>query len=177
MNTRNEATMQIKRFLSSDEKYCLVTGTHQYEKHRLVLRILAEYYKKGKFLFRSSTMLNASQFLGSKKKLETGMRYDLKDNNLYVDTVQKRTWMKTPNHIDIAVIYPLMPLVKKSLLDEITEDLGDRGAQKIFFVSSFDTIDTTSIEEYNPFKIIYDVLEEDPAYHQRVLDNLYKKGY
>lgn len=175
MNTRSEATEKIKQFLSSDEVYCIVTGTHQYEKHRLVLQILANFYKNGNFLFRTTTMPNATSFLESKKKLETGKGYSLKENRIYVDTIQRRTWLKTPIQIDIAIIYPLMPMEKKILLADVVEDLQFRQAQKVFFVSSFDTADMSNILEYKPFEVIYDVLEEDHDYHQRVLDNLNRR--
>ncbi|WP_175559528.1 hypothetical protein [Virgibacillus salinus] len=57
------------------------------------------------------------------------------------------------------------------------EDLRFRQTQKVFIVSSFDTVDLSNLSEYSPIEVAYDVLEEDPDYHQRVLDNLNKRRH
>jgi hypothetical protein len=43
MNTRDEAIEGIINFLQSDKKALLMTGTHQYEKHKLILRVLSQF--------------------------------------------------------------------------------------------------------------------------------------
>lgn len=47
-----------------------------------------------------------------------------------------------------------------------------KNIKKILLVSSQDTFDMSWAEDFIKTKIIYDVLEEDPDYHYRVLEDL-----
>jgi len=54
MNNRAQATEHILKFLKSSEIGMLITGTHQYKKHRLVMSILDKQYKNKKYCFVST---------------------------------------------------------------------------------------------------------------------------
>ncbi|MEC2046318.1 hypothetical protein MHH84_11120 [Bacillus sp. FSL K6-1109] len=96
-------------------------------------------------------------------------------STVYIDTVNKRTWDKTPTDFDFAIVYPLMPLTKQTLREELMKDLTYfKNVKKILLVSSQDTFDMSWADQYTKTKIVYDVLEEDSEYHYRVLEDLKK---
>lgn len=50
MNGREQAEEKIIDFLKSDERVAIVTGTHMFEKHKLVVRVLDENLQNAKIL-------------------------------------------------------------------------------------------------------------------------------
>jgi hypothetical protein len=59
MNTRKVAIQGIIEFLQSDKKSFLITGTHQYEKHKLVLQTINQYVAaESTILFRINSLQN-----------------------------------------------------------------------------------------------------------------------
>ncbi|WP_144626250.1 MULTISPECIES: hypothetical protein [Bacillus] len=176
MNGREQAEEKIIDFLKSDERVAIVTGTHMFEKHKLVVRVLDENLQNAKILFRTSNMRMAAHFLNNDNPMKTGRPYNGENCTFFVDTVNKKTWDKHGN-INIAIIYPLKPVSDNKIRKEIIENLFDfHGIQKLFFVSSQDTLDLTWAASINT-KIVYDSLEDDPEYHQRVIDDIASKGF
>ena len=58
MNGKEQAKEKIIEFLKSNEKVMILTGTHQYNKHKLVMAILNNCYKNAKILFRVNGLSN-----------------------------------------------------------------------------------------------------------------------
>ena len=56
MGNREQSVVQIEEFLESNEKCMLLTGTHQYEKHKLIMRILNKKLERHLILFRTNSM-------------------------------------------------------------------------------------------------------------------------
>lgn len=74
----------------------------------------------------------------------------------------------------MAVVYPLKSIENERLREDLIRNLIETyNVRKLIFVSSQDTFD---LSWTNPIKtkIVYDSLEDDPEYHQRVLDNMEK---
>ncbi|MFU8710494.1 hypothetical protein [Bacillus velezensis] len=177
MNGKAQAEEKIVEFLKSDERMAIVTGTHMLEKHRLVLSTLEEHLEGANILFRSSGMNNISYFLRSAKELKTGSPYRTLNNTVYVDTVNKRTWGKHDPIIHVAVVYPLKSIENERLRADLIRNLIETyNVNKLIFVSSQDTLDLSWASPIKT-KIVYDSFEDDPEYHQRVLDNMNKFGF
>ncbi|MFV9832892.1 hypothetical protein A4A36_07365 [Bacillus subtilis] len=177
MNGKVQAEEKIVEFLNSEERMAIVTGTHMFEKHKLVLNTLEDSLEGANILFRSSVMDNVSYFLQSTKALKTGTPYRTLNNTVFVDTVNKRTWDKHDSLIHVAVVYPLKSIENEKLREDLIRNLIETyNVSKLIFVSSQDTLD---LSWTNPIKtkIVYDSLEDDPEYHQRVLDNMEKFGF
>ena len=84
MNNLDQAVERISSFLWYQDKFLLISGTHQYEKHILALRLVFNLYKSpATILFRSNSMQNlqSRSFLGrlfhSKINFKTGTPYQI----------------------------------------------------------------------------------------------------
>lgn len=172
-NNKDQAIEKILSFIESNEKVALMTGTNMFKKHELVFKTITENFVGSRILLRTSSLDNAKVFMKATGTLKTGVPYNLNGSTVYIDTVTRSTWDKTPSDLDFAIIYPLMPLTKQKLREELLKDITFfKNIKKILLVSSQDTFDMSWAEDFIKTKIIYDVLEEDPDYHYRVLEDL-----
>jgi len=178
MGNREQAAEQIKEFLQSNEKCLLLTGTHQYEKHKLVIRILNKSLERHLILFRTNSMQNIKneEFLGwvnIKRNLKAGERVRIGRNFYECDSLNTAsTWYKTNHKFSCAILYPLDPLCRGGKLDAIDDLFQNKDISKIFLVSWTDQkdYDYSIYKRYISRHVVYDAEEEDPAYHKRVLD-------
>lgn len=178
MNTIAKAIESLDEFMGSEEKVVLITGTHQYKKHLLALSTIGKGTNASKILFRVNALQNAPDFLKAKGPFKTGTAYKIGQNNsLYVDTIRSITWNKSPYEVDFSVLYPLDSTCKDNKKNEIVEDLISRTKKKVFVVSWTDMHDYSWLNEYVDRHVILDAEEEDPEYHQRVLDHINGKKY
>ncbi len=171
MNGLEQAERKIEEFLNSDEKFCFISGTHQFEKHKLVMKVLNNNMSNAsKILFRTNGMdMVHAHFKNLTTLIKTGVGYNFGNSYLFFDTLRSSTWNKTPHKIDYAIIYPIDSFIKSKKVDDSIEDLLHRSTQKIFIVSWTDLYDYSMLDKYNPLKVIYDAEEEDPEYNNRVL--------
>jgi hypothetical protein len=176
MNTLTAAEKQLNDFMNSDEKCVLITGTHQFEKHVLALRTVAKQADRSNILFRVNALDNLGSILKShNRKYKSGVAYKVGSNNLYFDSLRSNTWRNTPQNIEYAILYPLDSVTKSNNQQEVIDDLFSfTGIKKIFLVSWTDRHDFSWVNEYIDRHVIYDAEEENPAYHQRVLDLINK---
>jgi len=179
MNGKEQAKDQIIEFLKSDEKAMLLTGTHQYNKHKLVMAILNKYYKNAKILFRVNGMSNLTNedfvgFAGLKKSPKSGERIKIGNNYYTFDSLNRSTWSRSGHDYDFAILYPIDSAIRSNITDVLDDLIVHRNIGKIFLVS------WTDRKEYNYSKyssfynrhVIYDAEEENLAYHKRILDIL-----
>jgi hypothetical protein len=184
-NNRENAVNQLVEFINSDsEKVILLKGTHQFAKHTLVMDLVTQTkdFKKG--IFRSNSLQNISTFLshaGYKgamgKRFTAGKPYNLSGTAFYFDSLFTRsTWGKSPSQVDFALVYPMDSFCEKNqqVKDELLDNLLRwKNIKKVFIVTWTDLRhDYDWLSEYVDRTVIYDAEEEDPAYHQRVLDLL-----
>ena len=174
MNTRLEAEQGIVQFLKSKEQGLLLTGTHQYEKHKLVLKTIVSMVKQPiSILFRTNAMqMIGTHFRDRTKQYKTGVNYGYNNCELYFDSFKTTSWNHTKNYYDIAIIYPIDALIREANLRErVLTDIYERDINKIFLVSWTDRpeYDYSIINNYYSQHIIFDAFEEDNAYHNRVL--------
>ena len=95
MNNRENLKKEIVEFIISDnEKIMLITGTHQYEKHMVVLITLYENVQDGvKVLFRVNGKENITNiFQHSLKSAKLNTRIKLGNLRMYIDTINKNSW-------------------------------------------------------------------------------------
>jgi hypothetical protein len=178
MGNREQAVAQIKEFLESNEKCMLVTGTHQYEKHKLIMCILNQELKGHLILFRTNSMQNIEdeEFLGwakIKRNLKAGEKVKIGNNFYECDSLNtESTWHKTNNKFSCAILYPLDSLCRSEKLDAIDDLFQGKEISKIFLVSWTDTknYDYSIFARYISRHVVYDAEQENPAYHKRVLD-------
>ena len=102
-------------------------------------------------------------------KLNT--RIKLSKLNLYIDTINSRTWQCSK--YNISIIYPIDSVcrMKEKQREEIINNLLRNTVNKLFIVSWTDNFDYGWLEEFGiDRKAVFDAEEEDSAYHNRVLD-------
>ena len=177
MNTREKATQKILSFIRSDERFLLLTGTHQNRKHILALSLIfSKYPSPATVLFRANHSRNIEPFLSPilrlTKKPKLGMPMHItRGYTLHIDTINPRSWRSSQHDIDVAVVYPLDSLGYDDG-DDCVQDLISRHATKIFLVSWTDNVDFGWTDQFNPVHVIYDAEEERPEYHRRVLESI-----
>jgi len=180
LGNREQAVAQIEEFLESNEKCMLLTGTHQYEKHKLIMRILNKKLEGHLILFRTNAMQNIEneEFLGwakVKRNLKAGERVKIGKNFYECDSLNTAsTWHKTNHKFSCAILYPFDSLCRSEKLNAIDDLFRDKEISKIFLVSWTDQkdYDYSIFTRYISRHVVYDAEEEDPAYHKRVLDIL-----
>lgn len=182
MNNRTNLRQEIEEFINNDnEKIMLIYGTHQYEKHKEVLRSINNLCKKGvKVLFRGNSMGNFSSiFENHDFRPKTGTKYNFGNMDLYLDSINKTSW-RNDRKYNISILYPLDSICSKSKMirDEIINDLLHKTVHKIFLVTWTDNVCYDWLEEdgFNIDRtVVFDVEEENPEYHKRMLDCISKK--
>lgn len=184
MNSKDNAIKDIVEFLKSDKRCMLVTGTHQYKKHVLVMALLDKYYKNAKVLFRASGVKHAfttSNILGQfdLKNMKAGELFKLYNNYYAVDSfTRKDTWYKTNDKYDFAIVFSIDAILQNSVDIECIQELFERESiSKIFLISWTDHFDDNynEMNKYIDEKTIYDVEEENIEYHNRVKELYYRK--
>ena len=177
MNTKALAGQKITEFLSSEDRTMVLSGTHMFKKHKLVLKLLAKEYEGLKILLRVNSLQNTESrdFLGF--KAETGKAYKLDKNKLYIDSMNRKSWSKTPNDFDIIIFYPAGSLYNRKS-EEVKNNLEDifevKNVNKIIFVTcqEGDYCDISYLKEYDDIvHVKYDSEEDDIEYHNRVLED------
>ena len=180
MHNRAQAIIEIKDFLQSDERCMLLTGTHQYEKHKLIMRILNEELANHLILFRTNSMQNIIErefigWTGLKKNLKAGERIKIGKNLYECDSFNtSSTWYKGSNKFSCAIVYPIDYICKSQKFQSIDNLFEHKNISKIFLVSWTENrlYDYSILSKYFNRHVIYDAEEEDPAYHKRVLQNI-----
>lgn len=183
-NNRENAIKEINEFIESEtEKVLLLKGTHQYEKHSLVLKILSRLKDYNTGLYRSNSMQNIAMQLEQadykvklSQKFSSGKLYNLNGLNVYFDSLFTRsTWSNSAKDLDFAIVYPMDSFcgsksdVKKEFLNDI---LNGKRIKKVFIVTWTDLRhDYTWLTPYVDRCVRYDAEEEDSAYHYRVIEN------
>jgi len=175
MNDKITAEREIKDFLTSSDRFLFLSGTNQFKKHSLVLKILcAQSAARKTVLFRGNSMDNVSNFLSDvfeiSKKPKTGTPILIAGKHqLYCDTINSKSWGDAPRPIDIGIIYPIDSLdyLKD---DSPVQDLIRRQAKKIFLITWTDNKDFSWVSSLTQRHVVYDAEDEDPEYHKRVLE-------
>jgi hypothetical protein len=182
MNGKEQAIEQITEFLKSDEKAMLITGTHQYNKHKLVMALLNKHYKNAKILFRANGMDNITNhdfagFAGVKKTPKSGELIRVKNNYYGFDSLNKTTWRRSGSKFNFAILYPIDSAMRGNITEVLDDLVKYKDIGKIFLVSWTDnkSYDYTGISKYYDRHVIYDAEEEEPAYHKRVVDMINNK--
>jgi hypothetical protein len=177
MNGKQQAIDQIVEFLNSNEKAMLITGTHQFEKHTLIMKLLNKHYNNARILFRINSMDNTTNdsFVGLSKKPAAGAKLKLGNNYYEFDSFNtSSTWFKTSTDFNFAILYPIDALCRSMKKEAITNMLKYKNIEKIFLCSWTDRLeyDYSKFSEFYSRHVIYDAQEDDPDYHQRVLEVL-----
>lgn len=175
MNTKYEAEKKICEFLQSDKETMVLSGTHMFKKHKLMLKVISEQCEGLKVLLRVNALQNTENrdFLGM--KVQTGVSYKLGENKLYVDSMNANSWSKTPNDFDIIIFYPAGSLQNRTSI-EVKNNLEDifkiKNTNKVIFITCQEGrhSDISYLKEYDDiFHVEYDSEEGDVEYHKRVL--------
>lgn len=179
MNNKENLIKSSLNFLKNNEKVVLITGTNQYEKHKTIIKLLNEYCPNSKILFRTNLMSNIynESFLGwtrcMKKGIKSGQNVEISKNIYQIDSFNtKQTWNRTDDEFDYAIVYPIDACIRDKSLEKVLKNLLDeKDIKKIFLISWTDSIkyDYEKFSNYYCERIIYDALEENPKYHNRVL--------
>ncbi len=174
MNNREEAKEKIIDFLNdTSRRTALITGTHQHEKHKLVMRIIDNHYKSNKILFRTNVMYNLQNedfvgFAGISQAPTSGKMYLIGNNYYYFDSVISSTWRRHPKEISFAILYPFGVFTDNRSINAI-KDVLRSDVEKVFIISCMDYSDSSQISEYYDYNIIFDAEEEDKEYHKNIL--------
>lgn len=177
----NKATVisQFEEFLKSDDKGVLITGTHQYEKHKLAMAVIEKHFKNANILFRTNGLQSITNWdylgwVGVTKQPKAGEIIKIENNFYQFDSLSNEgTWYKTDHKVDFAIVYPIDALCRKKSFKPIEDLFEYKDIDKIIMCSWTDRADYdySLLSEYYNTHIIYDALEEDPDYHKRVLEH------
>lgn len=177
----NKATVisQFENFLQNDDKGILITGTHQYEKHKLAMAIIDKYYENANILFRINALQSITNrdflgWAGVKKQPKAGEKIRIGRNFYQFDSFNySGTWYKTDHKFDLAIIYPIDSLCREKDIKSIQDLYEHKQIEKIILCSWTDKAeyDYSLFNDYFTNHIVYDALEEDPEYHKRVLEH------
>ena len=175
MNTRQKAKEQIIDFINSDRRCLLLTGTHMYEKHKLVLSTIGSNEDNKKILFRANALKNLDTFLNAINNFRTGIPYEFSSNDIYFDSFDSKTWRNLPYELDYAVIYPVDSMIRqKGVNKKPVTNIFDKGCKKVFLIGWSEKVNFSLFDKSVEQKVIFDVEEEDIEYHKRVIDGLRK---
>jgi len=181
VNTKVKAEKRIVEFLESNNGTMVLSGTHMFEKHKLVLEVLEKYFINLKILLRVNTLQDTQSrnFLGMRVK--TGTKYKLGRNIVYIDSINSNSWGNTPNDFDIAIIYPAGVFANKEsqmTKNNLSDIFEIKNINKIIFVTCQERTDISYLKEYDDiFHVEYDSEEDDIDYHNRVLENKATYGF
>lgn len=143
------------------------------------MALLNKYYENAKILFRVNGMDNITNeefagFAGVKKTPKSGQWVKVSNNYYTFDSLNRTTWSRSGNKFDFAILYPLDSVMRGNI-NEVLEDLTMiKDIGKLFLVSWTDnkSYNYETISKYYDRHVIYDAEEENPGYHQRVIDNI-----
>ncbi|QIK86633.1 hypothetical protein G7061_08425 [Erysipelothrix sp. HDW6B] len=180
MNDKAKFISDLKDFIMSDGKGVLITGTHQYSKHKVIISVLNEMYKNKKILFRSNSMNNLSNsdfvgFAGINKQPKSNQWYKVGNNYYMFDSFNNsRTNASRSNQFDFAIVYPIDAMIREKKYNRMYDLDSQYNLKKIFYVSWTDRSSYVynDINDLYQNHLIYDVEQEDPEYHKRVLENV-----
>lgn len=169
MGNKHETIYEIDKFLDSDEKGILITGSNAYEKHLLVMALLEKHYSGAKILFRINGMQNITDgaFLGSvgvNKQPKAGEQIQIGHNYYEFDSLINRgTWDKTGRDFDFAICYPVDALAWKKNSEPIEELFKYKNIGKIFLCSWVDQPDYgySFLRQFYSRNIAYNEAEKD----------------
>ena len=179
MNGKEQAMNKIIEFLKSDEKVMIFSGTHQYNKHKLVMAILNNYYKNAKILFRVNGLSNLTNedfvgFAGLKKSPKSGEQIIIGNNYYIFDSINRSTWRRSAYEFDFAILYPTDSAIRGNFVDIIDDLTVHKKIGKIFLITWTDRkeYNYSEFSRYYNRHVIYDAEEENIEYHKRVLNIL-----
>jgi len=98
--------------------------------------------------------------------------YERNNKRIHIDTINPRTWGKTPRNVDLAIIYPVDSLISgenERQVNNCIDDIDKRATKKIY-VTWTDNVNFRAIYNRFPVEICFDAEEERPEYHQEMLD-------
>ena len=172
MNSENILWNAIEKFVESSDNAMLVKGTHMHEKHKSIIRWLNENTSNSKILFVINAMQNItrSEFIGLRKQPKIGETIQIENNN-YVFTTFNRVADEF-EHYDFVIVYPIDRFVRERQT-QVMNEINLKNYNKIFYVSCVDSVkyDFTILDSYIDRTAYYDVEEEDPAKHKRIMGN------
>lgn len=171
MNNREDLRQAIDNFVGSDEKGMLVMGTHQFNKHKSVMAWLNQFRPGSRVLFVINKMdhITDSEFIGLRKQPKIGEPVKFHNNTYEFSNFNLLS--RTHLRHDYAIVYPIDALVRNKEV-KVFEELARMQIGKIFYVTWMDmkTYDFSILDPYVQCRAYYDIEEEDPAAHQRVLN-------
>lgn len=178
MNTKQNAIESIEEFLHSDERCLLITGTHQYAKHKLIMAILDKHFEHHLFLFRTNSLKNVSNndhlgWAGVNKTPKAGETFKVGRNMYQCDSLTSSgTWYKTSRRFACAIVYPVDTLYRSGDVSSIDDLFKFKEISKVFLASWMDRneYDHSIFAQFVQRHVVYDAEQEDPEYHQRVLN-------
>lgn len=176
-NNKENLLCNIEEFIDSEEKCMFITGTNQYKKHIMVMAALDQLMPGAHILFRSSSMQNLldKEFLGRFifKQPKIGQEFKIENNIYEADTfTNSSSWYKTKREFDAAIFYPIDAIARGNVDIKCIDNLFiNKDVKKIFLISWTDNnYDYSIFNKYIDRECIYDAIEEDIDYHNRVLE-------
>lgn len=181
MDNKDNVIQQLSDFLTSDKKGMLITGTHQREKHKMVMGTINRLFSKKLILFRTNSMGMVEEHLENliKKQPKAGERIKLGKNVYEFDSFNSSpTWDKTSHDFSIAIVYPIDAIARGAVSMECIDDLFQfKNFDKIIFISWTDNLvnDYSKFDKYVNIKCVYDA--DDTDYHERVMKSINRKEF
>ena len=175
MNGRQEAIAQIREFIESDNQGMLLTGTHQLQKHLLVMAVIGNYFTGKSGLFRIDSLSNTTHpaYVNLAEQPKAGEAGRLLNCHYTFDaSTRVDTWRKTKViPFNFAIVYPIDWMIREQKLEPLIELTRYRDIGKVFYISCKDSAccDYSLINGLYQQHVVLDCEEGEPEYHERVL--------
>lgn len=178
MTNKENVAKIIEEFLMSEEKGLLITGTNQYEKHLIAMKVINKVYKNKRVLFRTNSMGMVEEHLEFvKRQPKAGEKLRIGNNTYEFDALTSRvTWPKTSHTFSVVIVYPIDVIARGGVSMECIDELFEyKNFDKLILVSWTDNLvnDYSKFDKYVDRKCVYDA--DDLEYHTRVWNSIHNK--
>ena len=160
-----EISGAIQAFLSSDKKCMLVTGTDNFQKHKLVVAALGTLCKDKHILFRTNALQNlaADSFLGwtgLERVPKSGELVKLHNNYYEFDSMfNVGTTRRTSRVFDCAILYPAEAVLCRKGCQSLDDLFHQKQIQQIFLITCSDEYpyDYSMLAQHADCKLVVDL--------------------
>jgi len=155
MKNKSKSFRKLISFIQGKETFALYTGNNSFDEHSVALAALMVCFfgDRRNILFRTSSVKviekylsralaglwdgdpGNSKFRRQVKKAVKDRNFSISSMNIFIDTINPRSHIITPDKIHAAILYPAEEFLPNCILEKTLEDLYQRKTEKIIFCS------------------------------------------
>jgi hypothetical protein len=172
---QNKAFKELINFVQGNDKFAFIKGSSQTSNHSAALAALLVCFfgSNSNILFRTTSVKDMESYLSRalsgfwdgdpkdakfKKRVKEAVKkrnFSISSMNIFIDTINPRSHINTPEKLHAALIYPVEEFCLDYGIKKCLTDLERRNCQKIIFCNRLEDEKIECIEELHPFIIDY----------------------